>query len=326
LDPTKTAVLLVSKSFNTQETLINGAALKRWLDDPSRVFAITAIRGRALAFDVHRDNILPIWDWVGGRFSVWSAVAFSVVLGLGMPAFRDFLRGAADMDAHFLQAPIEDNAVMWQALLSVWNRNAMEYNTQAIIPYDERLEMLPSHLQQVLMESLGKSVTVDGEACAQATSPVLMGASGNPSQHSFFQYLQQGIGIVPIDFIGVVKSGHCQPANHHFILANLLAQAQSLANGQGSADPQKRYPGNRPSSVILLDELTPHALGMLLALYEHSVFVQSKIWGINAFDQWGVELGKQIATSLMPYVEGREHADAALDPVTRELLARMLTP
>jgi glucose-6-phosphate isomerase len=250
LDPTKTAVLLVSKSFNTQETLINGAALKRWLDDPSRVFAITAIRGRALAFDVHRDNILPIWDWVGGRFSVWSAVAFSVVLGLGMPAFRDFLRGAADMDAHFLQAPIEDNAVMWQALLSVWNRNAMEYNTQAIIPYDERLEMLPSHLQQVLMESLGKSVTVDGEACAQATSPVLMGASGNPSQHSFFQYLQQGIGIVPIDFIGVVKSGHCQPANHHFILANLLAQAQSLANGQGSADPQKRYPGNRPSSVI----------------------------------------------------------------------------
>jgi glucose-6-phosphate isomerase len=243
-----------------------------------------------------------------------------------MPAFREFLGGAAEMDAHFLQAPIEDNAVMWQALLSVWNRNAMEYNTQAIIPYDERLEMLPSHLQQVLMESLGKSVTVDGEACAQATSPVLMGASGNPSQHSFFQYLQQGIGIVPIDFIGVVKSGHCQPANHHFILANLLAQAQSLANGQGSADPQKRYPGNRPSSVILLDELTPHALGMLLALYEHSVFVQSKIWGINAFDQWGVELGKQIATSLMPYVEGREHADAALDPVTRELLARMLTP
>lgn len=326
LDPSKTAVLLVSKSFNTQETLINGAVLKNWLDDPSRVFAITANRDRALAFNVRHDNILPIWDWVGGRFSVWSAVAFSVVLGLGMPAFREFLGGAADMDAHFLQAPVEDNAVMWQALLSVWNRNALDYNTQAIIPYDERLEMLPSHLQQVLMESLGKSVTVDGENCTQATSPVLMGASGNPSQHSFFQYLQQGIGIVPIDFIGVVKSGHCQPANHHFILANLLAQAQSLANGQGSADPQKRYPGNRPSSVILLDELTPRALGMLLALYEHSVFVQSKIWGINAFDQWGVELGKQIATSLMPYVEGREKADDALDPVTRELLARMLTP
>ncbi len=326
LDPSKTAVLLVSKSFNTQETLINGAVLKRWLDDPSRVFAITANRERAVAFDVHCDNILPIWDWVGGRFSVWSAVAFSAVLGLGMSAFREFIGGAAEMDAHFLQAPLEDNAVMWQALLSVWNRNAMDYNTQAIIPYDERLEMLPSHLQQVLMESLGKSVTVDGEECAQATSPVLMGASGNPSQHSFFQYLQQGIGIVPIDFIGVVKSGHCQPANHHFILANLLAQAQSLANGQSSSDPHKRYPGNRPSSVILLDELTPHALGMLLALYEHSVFVQSKVWGINAFDQWGVELGKQIATGLMPYVEGREKADDAPDPVTRELLSRMLTP
>ena len=258
----------------------------------------------------------PELRWLD-RFDVLMPVLLAIAL---------FLGGAADMDAHFLQAPVEDNAVMWQALLSVWNRNALDYNTQAIIPYDERLEMLPSHLQQVLMESLGKSVTVDGEDCTQATSPVLMGASGNPSQHSFFQYLQQGIGIVPIDFIGVVKSGHCQPANHHFILANLLAQAQSLANGQGSADPQKRYPGNRPSSVILLDELTPRALGMLLALYEHSVFVQSKIWGINAFDQWGVELGKQIATSLMPYVEGREKADDALDPVTRELLARMLTP
>lgn len=326
LDPARTAVLLVSKSFNTQETLINGTVLKRWLGDPSRIFAITAKADRAVAFDVAPDNVLPIWDWVGGRFSVWSAVAFSVVLGLGMPVFREFLRGGADMDAHFLQAPVEGNVVFWQALVSIWNRNALGYNTQAIIPYDERLEMLPSHLQQVLMESLGKSVTADGADCMQATSPVLMGASGNPSQHSFFQYLQQGIGIVPIDFIGVVRSGHCQPANHQFILANLLAQSQSLANGQGSDDPQKRYPGNRPSSVILLDELTPHALGMLLALYEHSVFVQSQIWGINAFDQWGVELGKQIATSLMPYVEGRRTADNALDPVTRELLTVMLTP
>lgn len=324
LDPTRTAVLLVSKSFNTQETLINGIALKKWLDDPSRVYAVTANSEKAVAFDVLSDNVLPIWDWVGGRFSVWSAVAFSTILGLGMPVFREFLRGGAEMDRHFLHAPVMENVVMWQALVSIWNRNAMGYNTQAIIPYDERLEMLPSHLQQVLMESLGKSVTVDGAACAQATSPVLMGASGNPSQHSFFQYLQQGVGIVPIDFIGVVKSGHCQPANHQFILANLLAQAQSLANGQSSEDPQKSYPGNRPSTVILLDELTPYSLGMLLALYEHSVFVQSKIWGINAFDQWGVELGKQIATTLMPYVEGHEQADASLDPVTRELLVRLL--
>lgn len=324
LDPAKTAVLLVSKSFNTQETLINGAALKAWLNNPARVYAITANAARARSFDVANENVLPIWDWVGGRFSVWSAVAFSCVLALGMPVFREFLRGAAAMDTHFVQAPIAENVVMWQALMSVWNRNAMGYNTQAIIPYDERLAMLPDHLQQVLMESLGKSVTTDGEPSAQATSPVLMGASGNPSQHSFFQYLQQGIGIVPIDFIGVVKSGHCQPANHHFILANLLAQAESLANGQGSENPHKRYPGNRPSSVILIDELTPYALGMLLALYEHSVFVQSKIWGINAYDQWGVELGKQIANTLMPFVEGRVSADAGLDPVTRELLGRMI--
>ena len=152
-----------------------------------------------------------------------------------------------------------------------------------------------------------------------------MGASGNPSQHSFFQYLQQGVGTVPLDILGVLRSGHSQPTNHHFMLANLLAQAESLANGQDDADPQRRYPGNRPSTVILLDELTPYALGMLLALYEHSVFVQSTIWGINAFDQWGVELGKRIAIGLMPHVEGEGGDAAALDPVTRELLARLLS-
>jgi glucose-6-phosphate isomerase len=324
LDPKRTAVLLVSKSFNTQETLINGEVLKQWLGDPGRVYAITANGAKAQAFDVPPENVLSIWDWVGGRFSVWSAVALPTILGIGMANFREFLRGAADMDAHFLNTPMRENVVAWQALTSIWNRNALGFANQAIIPYDERLEMLPDHLQQVLMESLGKSVRVDGADCEFATSPVLMGASGNPSQHSFFQYLQQGIGIVPIDFIGVVKSSHCQAQNHHFILANLLAQAQSLANGQGSADPHKRYPGNRPSTVILIDELTPYALGMLLALYEHSVFVQSKIWGINAFDQWGVELGKQIATTLMPYVEKSRVDTENLDPVTRELLQRML--
>jgi len=255
---------------------------------------------------------------------VWSAVALPSILSIGMLNFREFLSGAADMDAHFLNTPIKDNIVAWQALTSVWNRNGLGYASQAIIPYDERLEMLPDHLQQVIMESLGKSVQDSGDDCLQATSPVLMGASGNPSQHSFFQYLQQGIGIVPIDFIGVVKSSHCHVQNHHFILANLLAQAESLANGQGSDNAQKRYPGNRPSTVILIDELTPYALGMLLALYEHSVFVQSKIWGINAFDQWGVELGKQIANSLMPYVEQSKTDSQNLDVVTQELLQQML--
>lgn len=324
LHPEKTAVLLVSKSFNTQETLINGSVLKTWMNNPENIFAITANHEKALAFDVLPHNVLPIWDWVGGRFSVWSAVAFATILGVGMPCFREFLRGAAAMDEHFINTPMRDNIVAWQALTSVWNRNAMGYSNQAIIPYDERLEMLPDHLQQVLMESLGKSVGMDDRPSQHATSPVLMGASGNPSQHSFFQYLQQGIGIVPIDFIGVVKSGHCQPQNHHFILANLLAQAQSLANGQDSDNPQKQYPGNRPSTVILLDELTPYSLGMLLALYEHSVFVQSMIWGINAFDQWGVELGKQIANTLMPYVDGSATEIENLDPVTRALLHKIL--
>ncbi|MBP6298799.1 MAG: glucose-6-phosphate isomerase [Arenimonas sp.] len=324
LDPEKTAVLLVSKSFNTQETLINGAALKAWINDPARVYAITASHDKATAFDILSDHVLPIWDWVGGRFSVWSAVSFATILGIGMPCFREFLAGAAAMDEHFLNTPMANNVVAWQAITSVWNRNAMGYSNQAIIPYDERLEMLPNHLQQVIMESLGKSVGMNDEACQQATSPVLMGASGNPSQHSFFQYLQQGIGIVPIDFIGVIASGHCQEQNHHFILANLLAQAQSLANGQGSDNPQKQYPGNRPSTVILLDELTPYSLGMLMALYEHSVFVQSMIWGINAFDQWGVELGKQIANTLMPYVDRSATDVENLDPVTQQLLQKIL--
>lgn len=324
LDPAHTAVLLVSKSFNTQETLINGEVLKKWMNNPKKIYAITANAKKAIAFDVLPENILPIWDWVGGRFSVWSAVAFPTVLSIGMDNFKEFLRGAAAMDEHFLNTPITKNVVAWQAMTSVWNRNAMGYSNQAIIPYDERLEMLPSHLQQVLMESLGKSVGMDNQLSEYATSPVLMGASGNPSQHSFFQYLQQGIGIVPIDFIGVIKSSHCQEINHHFILANLLAQAQSLANGQGSDNPQKCYAGDRPSTVILMDELTPYALGMLLALYEHSVFVQSKIWGINAFDQWGVELGKQIANSLMPYVDRSATNTENLDPVTQDLLIKML--
>ena len=324
LNPFNTAVLLVSKSFNTQETLINGAVLKKWMNNPNKIYAITANAEKAIAFDVLPENILPIWDWVGGRFSVWSAVAFPTIMAIGMENFKEFLRGAAVMDEHFLNTPIAENIVAWQAMTSVWNRNAMGYSNQAIIPYDERLEMLPSHLQQVLMESLGKSVGMDGQPSQYATSPVLMGASGNPSQHSFFQYLQQGIGIVPIDFIGVIKSSHCQEQNHHFILANLLAQAQSLANGQGSDNPQKCYAGDRPSTVILIDELTPFALGMLLALYEHSVFVQSKIWGINAFDQWGVELGKQIANTLMPYVEGSALDTENLDPVTKDLLGKML--
>ena len=324
LKPKNTVILLVSKSFNTQETLINGAVLKDWLNDSSKLYAITANHAKAEAFAVPSSNVLPIWDWVGGRFSVWSAVALPSILAIGMPNFREFLRGAADMDGHFFSTPIKDNIVAWHALTSVWNRNGLGYACQAIIPYDERLEMLPDHLQQVIMESLGKSVQESGNDCVQATSPVLMGASGNPSQHSFFQYLQQGIGIVPIDFIGVLKSSHCHTQNHQFILANLLAQAESLANGQGSEDAQKRYPGNRPSTVILIDELTPYALGMLLALYEHSVFVQSKIWGINAFDQWGVELGKQIANTLMPYVEQSKTDSQNLDVVTQELLLQML--
>lgn len=322
LEPSRTAVILVSKTFSTQETLINGSLLRAWLGDDSRLFGVSANIERAAAFGVPVDHLLPMWDWVGGRYSLWSSVGFAARLALGRAGFDALLAGAALMDAHVVDAPPAANMAVWHALAAVWNRNALGLDSQAILPYDDRLARLPAYLQQLVMESLGKSVHVDGTPVDAATVPVIWGAPGTDSQHSFFQALHQGTDSVPADFIGVIRPDHDFPASHDALLANLLAQSEAFANGAGSDDPHRRYPGSRPSSMILLDALTPHALGALLALYEHSVYVQSVLWGINAFDQWGVELGKRIAGELLPAVSGTEGAEV-VDPVTRRLLAEI---
>ena len=321
LDPARTAALLISKSFGTQETLLNGAVLRQWLGDDSRLHAISANVERAAAtFNIPAERILPMWNWVGGRYSLWSAVGLPIALAIGDEAFDQLLAGAAEMDAHVLNAAPRQNLAAWHALTAIWNVNARGLATQLVMPYDERLKLLPDYLQQLVMESLGKSVKLDGSPVDAATVPVWWGGVGTDSQHSFFQALHQGTQIVPVDFIGVARGDDPYADNHAALLSNLLGQAEALANGQVSDDPHRAYAGNRPSTTIVLDSLTPRSLGALLALYEHSVYLQAVVWGINPFDQFGVELGKQVANRLLPAVKGESEAT---DPVTRTLLAEL---
>jgi glucose-6-phosphate isomerase len=317
LDPARTAAILVSKTFGTQETLLNGGIVREWMGDDSRLFAVSANVGRAAASGIAPERILPMWDWVGGRYSLWSAVGFPVALAIGMANFERLLAGAAAMDAHVLESPLERNLAAWHALVAVWNRNALGAEAQAVLPYDERLKLLPNYLQQLVMESLGKSVQSNGETVPAHTVPLWWGGAGTDAQHSFFQALHQGTQAVPADFVGVVRGDHAHGGNHAALLANLLAQAEALANGQSSDDPHRAHAGGRPSTLLLLDALTAETLGMLIALYEHSVYLQAVSWGINAFDQFGVELGKQVASRLLPALKGEAEAE---DAVTRALL------
>jgi glucose-6-phosphate isomerase len=317
LDPARTAAILVSKTFGTQETLLNGGIVREWMGDDSRLFAVSANVERAAASGVAPERILPMWDWVGGRYSLWSAVGFPVALAIGMANFERLLAGAAAMDAHVLESPLERNLAAWHALVAVWNRNALGADAQAILPYDERLKLLPDYLQQLVMESLGKSVQSNGETVSAHTVPLWWGGAGTDAQHSFFQALHQGTQAVPVDFVGVVRGDHGHADNHAALLANLLAQAEALANGQSSDDPHRAHAGGRPSTLLLLDALTAETLGMLIALYEHSVYLQAVSWGINAFDQFGVELGKQVASRLLPALNGEAEAE---DAVTKALL------
>ena len=318
LDPAKTAGIVISKTFSTQETLLNGSIVRAWLANDTRLYAVSTNAQRVADFGIPPERTLPMWDWVGGRYSLWSAVGFPIALALGMDRFEQLLEGAAALDAHALHTPLHANIAVWHALTAIWNRNGLHAATQAVLPYDDRLKLLPNYLQQLVMESLGKSVQVDGNAITTETVPVWWGGAGTDTQHSFYQALHQGTQIVPADFIGVLKADHPHAANHAALLANLLAQTEALANGQDSEDPHRRYPGNRPSTLLLLDALTPHSLGMLVALYEHSVYLQSVLWGINAFDQFGVELGKQVASRLLPALHGESQAS---DVVTQALLA-----
>ena len=321
LDPARTAAILISKTFSTQETLLNGGILRDWLGGSERLYAVSANPERAAsAFDIAAERVLPMWDWVGGRYSLWSAVGLPIALAIGFDRFEGLLEGAARFDTHALDAPLADNIAVRHALTAVWNRNVLGHAAQGVMTYDQRLALLPAYLQQLVMESLGKSVRLDGSPVGVDTVPVWWGGAGTDVQHSFFQGLHQGTQVVPLDFVGTVRNDDPYAENHLALMSNLLAQSEALANGQASEDPHRSYAGGRPSTMILLDSLTPESLGGLIAMYEHSVYAQSVLWGINAFDQFGVELGKQLANGLLPALKGETQAK---DPVTHALLAEL---
>jgi glucose-6-phosphate isomerase len=290
-EPAATLVVAVSKTFTTQETLANARAARAWLGGRGRLYAVTANEAAARAFGAQ--ETLPLWDWVGGRYSVWSATGFSALAALGAAAFDEFLAGANDMDRHFHDAPLEQNLPVMLALLGVWNVNFLGAATHCVLPYAHALRLLPAYLQQLEMESNGKRVDREGRALEYATAPVLWGGEGTPSQHSFHQLLHQGTQVVPADFIVAGVSATLE--------ANAEAQSRALAFGTAGAalPPHRRTPGNRPSSTLRLARLDARHLGGLLAAYEHKAFVQGVIWNINSFDQWGVELGKRLADDIL---------------------------
>ncbi|MBL4853285.1 MAG: glucose-6-phosphate isomerase [Robiginitomaculum sp.] len=339
LDPKSTLVVMVSKTFTTQETRMNGKAARDWLGQfaQDNMIAVTANQGGARNFGVDPAQIFEFWDWVGGRFSLWSAVSLSLQLVYGPDMFDDFLAGAADMDAHFKSAPLENNLPVILALTDIWNRNFLSYPARAVIPYARRLRKFSSFLQQLEMESNGKSAALDGKPATQ-TSQVVFGDEGTNAQHAFFQQLHQGTDVVPVDFLAVLTDRENRPAHTSALLANCFAQSEALmrgksetevrkglkAKGMNAADidalaPHKTFPGNRPSTTIVLERLDAHTLGALIALYEHKVFVTSVIWNINAFDQWGVELGKELAGTILDELQGG--TDGGHDSSTAALIA-----
>jgi glucose-6-phosphate isomerase len=327
LDPETTLVVVVSKSMTTQETRLNAEAARAWLADRlgadkagSHVVAVTANPDRAKAFGVADDAIFPFRDWVGGRFSLWSSVALALEIGFEDGVIDALHAGGRAMDEHFRAAPLAENAPVLLALAEVWNRSALDRPARSVVPYAARLKLLPSFLQQLEMESNGKGVTLGG-APAGPTAPVVWGAEGTNAQHAFFQQLHQGPDVVPVDFIGALEDSEGRPALHRALLANMLAQSAALMAGdRDGKEPHKRFPGDRPSTTILLPRLDAASLGALIALYEHKVFAAATLWGINPFDQWGVELGKTIAKDILAEIEGGPGKDR--DPSTAALIER----
>ncbi len=336
-DPARTLFIVCSKSFNTQETRANALAARAWLQERLGVSAVpahfAAVSVNAAAMDdfgIHPEYRFAIWDWVGGRYSIWSSIGVALAIALGADGFEAFLAGGRAMDDHFRHVPWEQNLPVLAAMFGVWNRNGLGLPSLAVLPYDQRLARFPAYLQQLEMESNGKSVQRDGQPVFGPTCPVVWGEPGSMAQHSFFQLLHQGSPVAALDFLLPRESSCGRPEQHQLAIANCLAQAEAFAFGQGvqrvSADlraggfdaqrvaellPHKVHEGNRPSTLILFRRLDPHTLGSLIALYEHKVFVQSVIWGTNAFDQWGVELGKKLCEGILPLVRDPAAALAA---------------
>jgi glucose-6-phosphate isomerase len=350
-DPRRTLVLIASKTFTTQETMANAIAARGWAEaalgtaDAGRHFAaISTAKAKVEAFGIDADRMFGFWDWVGGRYSIWSAIGLSLAIAVGAERFREFLAGAKAMDDHFRSAPILSNLPMLLALLGVWNRNALGFPALAVLPYEQRLARFPAYLQQLDMESNGKGVDLAGRRLRQASGPIVFGEPGTNGQHAFYQLLHQGTDVIPADFLIGAEGHETTPdaiRQHRLLIANCLAQTEALMRGRtlGEAKaqltaqglsmaeiarlaPHKVFPGNRPTNTILYRKLDPATLGALIALYEHKVFVQGAIWGVNSFDQWGVELGKELAGSLQGMVEGREAA-MGRDNSTLGLLATL---
>jgi glucose-6-phosphate isomerase len=354
--PQHTLFVIASKTFTTQETMANAKAARQWFldhggQDIARHFVATTTNvDAAAAFGI--SQTFGFWDWVGGRFSMWSAIGLPIALALGSSNFHAMLAGAHAMDQHFAQAPLEGNLPVLLGLMDVWYRNFMGYTSRCVVPYHHGLRRLPAYLQQLVMESNGKRVDASGEPLPYATSDVLWGEPGTNGQHAFFQMLHQGSDVIPVEFLLVKQASYRAPGSltpalralldqqHHMLLANGLAQAQALMWGKqadeavretvptASPDMAKEaiakhrtFPGNRPSLTLLLDEVTPRSLGALVALYEHRTFVSGALWGINSFDQWGVELGKALCKNLMPRLSSGD--TAGLDAATAAMIARL---
>lgn len=336
LDAETTLFIIASKTFTTDETLTNAYSARDWLvgllKDEGAVakhfVAVSTALDKVAEFGIDTNNAFGFWDWVGGRYSLWSAIGLPIILAVGYEKFEELLRGAQAMDNHFRSAPLDRNIPVTLALIGVWYRNVLGASSQAILPYDQHLSRLPAYLQQADMESNGKSVTRDGKPIYYETGPIIWGEPGTNGQHAFYQLIHQGTELIPVDFIVAANASH-QLVNHHDkLVANCFAQAEALMRGKTEAEvrdelaggsltpaeidvlaPQKVFAGNKPSTMILYKQLDPFTLGRLVSMYEHKIFVQGIIWNVNSYDQWGVELGKQLARELLPMVQGNEAAD-----------------
>lgn len=330
LSPEQTLFIIASKSFTTHETMTNAHSARKWFLDQVRdeqavarhFVAVSTNTQEVERFGIDSDNMFSFWDWVGGRYSLWSAIGLPIALAVGMDRFQELLQGAYQMDEHFRSTELENNLPVILGLMTVWYTNFFQAETVAVVPYNQYLKDFPTFLQQAEMESNGKRVTHSGQEIDYATGPVLWGAPGTNGQHAFFQLIHQGTSLIPCDFILFARSHHALPEHHRILAANCFAQTEALMRGktdtevrqtlkaEGRTDeecerliPHKIFPGNRPSNTILIEELTPYSLGCLIALYEHRIFVEGTIWDINSFDQWGVELGKQLAKNILPQLE-----------------------
>ena len=327
IDPARTLFIVASKTFTTQETMTNAASARAWFlanggseaDIAKHFIALSTNEVAVKEFGIDTDNMFRFWDWVGGRYSLWSSIGMSIALQVGFDNYEKLLRGAHAMDEHFRTAPLVENMPALLALVGVWNRNFQNIVAHAVLPYDQHLHRLPAYLQQADMESNGKRVTMDGEAAPYETGPVIFGEPGTNGQHAFYQLIHQGTDVISADFIAAAVSALPMGDHHEKLLANFLAQPEALMCGKSEDEaraelkssgfsppevdalaPHKTFPGDRPTNAILIEKLTPETLGAVVALYEHKIFCQGVIWGINSFDQWGVELGKVLAKAILP--------------------------